>query len=493
MIKREQRTKSGLTELGLDVSSQSDVAITSAPLPLGNQRWQPVINAGEKVLEFDWPTLQIGTGEYQEGPTGVTVFRFGDRALGTVDVRGGAPGTVNTDYLRLGYERPQLDAVVFSGGSWYGLECTTAVATALKDENVRNGLWDDVALSVGAIVYDLGDKRLNEVYPDKTLAQAAFRAARPGKFPLGAHGAGRNTRSGGFFGCAAYSGQGGAFRQIGDIKVAAFAVVNSAGVVTNRNGEIVAGYRDPKWPKSVKTADLLAGVPASRKLGLNGVPEGSDYSNTTNSLVVTNQKLTHAELQRLAVQVHTSMARAIQPFATIGDGDVLYAVSTGEVVGEQDSNIAPSVFGGMNVGDLSAIASELMWDAILASVPDQPQAAEPSKSEHPQAKELEAYAGSYDFSPFVTLQISLRDDRLFALATGERAAYAIGKEEPVELRPVAAGQFVVPGRYPLTLTFEAPDRLIVNPGHWQQTGSRRAGEAAGDCWVKALRRSESAA
>ncbi|WP_292649096.1 P1 family peptidase [Mesorhizobium sp.] len=416
--------------------------------------------------------LQIGTGEYQEGPTGVTVFRFGKKVLGAVDVRGGAPGTVNTDYLRLGYERPELDAVVLSGGSSYGLECTTAVASALKDDNIRNGLWDNVALSVGAIIYDFGERRLNEVYPDKKLAQAAFQAARPGKFPLGAHGAGRFTRSGGFFGCAAYSGQGGAFRQIGEIKLATFVVANPAGVVTNRDGEIVAGYLDPNWPKLLKTTDLLAALPASHKHGWNGVPEGGDNKNTTISLVVTNQKLNCVELQRLAVQVHTSMARAIQPFATIGDGDVLYAVSTGEVVGEQESGVAPSIFGGMNVGDLAAIASELMWDAILASVPEQPRAAEPLQSEPPQANELLAFAGSYYFSPFVTLQIFIKDNRLFALATGERAVYAIGKEDPVELKPAIAGQFMVPGRYPLTFKFDGPDCLIVNPGHWQQIGTR---------------------
>ncbi|MER9965027.1 P1 family peptidase [Mesorhizobium sp. M0045] len=181
---------------------------------------------------------------------------------GAVDFRGGA---FNTDYLRLGYERPEHGAVVFSGGSWYGLECTTAVATGLKDDS---GLWGDIALSVGAIVYDLGDKRLNEVYPFKKLAKAAFRAAPSGKFPLGAHGAGRNTRSGGFFRCAAYSGQGGAFRQIGEVKVAAFAVVNCGGVVTNQDGEVVASYRDPKWPESLPAIAGQFVVPGRHPLTL---------------------------------------------------------------------------------------------------------------------------------------------------------------------------------------------------------------------------------
>ena len=93
---------------------------------------QPVLNAGDRKLEFDWPMLKIGTGEYAEGPTGVTVFRFALRVFGAVDVRGGGPGTVNTDYLRLGYALPEVDTVVFSGGSWYGLESTTAAATAAE-------------------------------------------------------------------------------------------------------------------------------------------------------------------------------------------------------------------------------------------------------------------------------------------------------------------------------------------------------------------------
>src|SRR5690349_13997001 len=141
---------------------------------------RPVLNDGAKVLQFDWPTIQVGTGEYEEGPTGVTVIRFAKRVHGAVDVRGGGPGTVNTDYLRIGYDVPELDAVVFSGGSFYGLESTTAVYTAMKDDGIRDGNWDNIAFAVGAIIYDLGDRRLNEIYPDKRLAQAAYRAARPG-------------------------------------------------------------------------------------------------------------------------------------------------------------------------------------------------------------------------------------------------------------------------------------------------------------------------
>lgn len=112
----------------------------------------PVTTPTGATLQFDWPMLSIGIGQYEEGPTGVTVFRFARKVMAAVDVRGGAPGTVNTDYLRHGYDKSELDAIVLSGGSWYGLESTTAVASALKDDGVRDGRWSNLALTAGAIV-----------------------------------------------------------------------------------------------------------------------------------------------------------------------------------------------------------------------------------------------------------------------------------------------------------------------------------------------------
>ncbi len=419
----------------------------------------PVVNAGEKLLQFDWPAVRIGTGEYEEGPTGVTVFHFPQHALAAVDVRGGGPGTVNTDWLRLGYDENALDTVVFSGGSWYGLENVTAVATALKDDGLRSGDWTNVALSVGAIIYDFGGRRLNEIYPDKRLAQAAFRAARPGVFPLGAQGAGRFAMSGGLFGCNAYSGQGGAFRQAGKLKIAAFVVVNALGVINTREGTVAACYRDAQWPSELRTSDLLHDYPASREPGWNG------RRNTTISLVVVNQKMTPAELQRLAVQVHSSMGRAIQPFSTQFDGDVLYAVSTGEIEGTPQQPFATL--------DVDVLADEVMWDAILASVPGQPA---PAKAEAaaagPDARTLQRYRGDYVFSPDVTLRISTAGGKLLAQAVGARNAYAITREAPTELQPTAPDAFSIPGRYPLRLQFTRGGELVINPGHWQQTGRR---------------------
>jgi L-aminopeptidase/D-esterase-like protein len=343
------------------------------------------------VLTFDWPAIEVGIGSYEEGPTGVTVIRFPRRVSLAVDVRGGGPGTVNTDLLRLGYSRPFGDAIVFSGGSAYGEETITTVATGLKDDGVRSGDFLDVAIVPGAIIYDFGGRRLNEIYPDKRLAQAALRAARPGLFPLGAQGAGRMAMQGSFFGCNAHSGQGGAFRQVGAVKIAAFTVVNAYGAVTDRGGRLVACNRGKSWGNLTMTSELLRNLPQSLKADWDAAaaasPDAGGTKNTTISLIVTNQKLDYASLQRLAVQVHTSMARAIQPFSTSEDGDTLYAASTQEVDGNE-----------LNPVTLTTIASEAMWDAVLASVPANAVSARPTeKPASVSADKLASYAGTYEF------------------------------------------------------------------------------------------------
>jgi L-aminopeptidase/D-esterase-like protein len=332
--------------------------VTDNSVPNDQSQLTPVVNQGGRELRLNWPMLRIGTAEYREGPTGVTVFRFGRKVLATMDVRG-EPITANAEYMRLGRDVPLYDAVVLSGGSAYGLESTTAVTTAMKDDQLRTGTLGDVSLVTGAIIYDLGDRRLNEVYPDKRLAQAAFRAATDSVFRVGSAGAGRMAETGWYFGLNAHSGEGGAYYDKGNVKIACFTINNAAGVVTDRKGLIKAGHLDPSWPAIRETAGLFDLVRSGASSGT-----GQPSQNTTISLVVTNQKLSFGDLQRLAIQVHTSMARGLQPYATQWDGDVLFAVSTGEVELPQDEKAR-----GALIAWLPAVASEVMWDAILSSVP----------------------------------------------------------------------------------------------------------------------------
>lgn len=438
-------------------------ALRAAP-PDDQSQLKPILNSGGRELKFNWPMLRIGTAEYKEGPTGVTVFSFDRPVLATYDVRG-EPGTANTEWLRLGKDRATVGAIVLSGGSFYGLESTTAVASAMKDDHVRTGTLGDVAHTTGAIIYDLGDRRLNEVYPDKRLAQAAYRAAQPGIFRVGSAGAGRMAKTGGIFGLEAHSGQGGAYFERGSLKIAAFTVNNALGAVTNRKGQIAAGYLDPAWPKGIETATLLNTV---RDHWTSGVLQTKPSGNTTISLVVVNQKLSFGDLQRLAIQVHTSMSRGLQPYATEYDGDVLFAVSTGEMdlpTNPKERQDAVTM--------LPIIASELMWDAILSSVPEQPKVAAPIPNKKPLP---EKHAGTYTFSRFVSVRVTARGGKLFAQATGERDAYAIKRDGAVELLPISESldKFTIASatRYPLVLDFST-GTLVINPGEWAQTSTKQ--------------------
>jgi L-aminopeptidase/D-esterase-like protein len=415
------------------------------------------------VLTFDWPAVEIGIGSYEEGPTGLTVFRFPQRVSAAVDVRGGAPGTINTDVLRLGYINRFVDAVVFAGGSDYGEEATTAVQTGLLDDGSHNGDWDKIAFAAGAIIYDFIDHRLNTIYPDKRLAQAAMRDLRTGVFPLGAQGAGRAATQGSLFDCGAYSGQGGAFRQIGDTKIAAFTVVNALGVVTDRQGRIVRCHRDPAWGNVVLTSELLAHVSAHRPAASSNGPS----KNTTISLVVTNRQMSIAQLQRLAVDVHSSMARGIQPIATPEDGDVLYAVSTQEVAGDDKS---------ISMDALYIAGGEVMWDAILASVPEQ-AAFNPPPAVALPADRLRALAGRYRFGRDAVVEISIQNGKAMLRALGQ--SYLDLKAEPVALTPMSPTGFYVESRYRTRIAFTLgadgkATAAILNPGHWAMHGDRIA-------------------
>ncbi len=224
-----------------------------------------------------------------------------------------------------------INAICFAGGSLYGLEASTGVAAELFKMRGYSINWMDIALVSGAIIFDYGT-RVNAIYPDKDLGRAAVRAARPGRFPMGARGAGRSATASHGAG-AELAGQGGAYRTNGLTKILAFVVVNAYGCIVDRTGKVVRGK---------PTGPVPGRVPRS--------------ANTTLSLVVTNQKLDRLQLQSVGRQVHASMARGIQPFHARWDGDVNYMVSTQDVANDDLDEVT-----------LGELASDAMWDAILQS------------------------------------------------------------------------------------------------------------------------------
>lgn len=302
---------------------------------------EPRIGADGPALDFHFPGLRVGVAEYDEGPTGCTVFSFPPAgAACSVDIRGGSPGVLgNFEWVH---------AICLAGGSLYGLEAATGVAAEIFAERNYGTDWTEIPLVSAAIIFDWGP-RDNAVYPDKALGRAAYRAAREGSFPLGARGAGCSASVGKTFGFdgAEASGQGAAFRQVGQTRVVVFTVVNAVGAIVDRDGRVVRGHLERG---TGARTPLLEGV----EQGLTAAAPG----NTTLTVVATNHTLERRPLQQLARQVHSSMSRAIQPFHALTDGDVLYAVTTAEVQDEHDPMM------------LSIVASELAWDAVLASVRD---------------------------------------------------------------------------------------------------------------------------
>lgn len=433
----------------------------------------PRVTFNGPALTFNFPGLRIGVAEYDEGPTGTTVFYFPDKVMGVVDVRGGAPGTIFTDSLRLGRRDRWIDGVVFSGGSAYALAAATGAAAALKPKIVRDGQWRKAAIFPGAIIYDIYGRRLSTVTPDEALGKAALNAAAEGRFPLGPRGAGRSAMQGFFFADARagwrdwpHSGQGGAFRQLGPTKIAVFTVVNALGAVVDRRGRVVrCSYAPaPKDCGSIEEAlarrlpQLASGSKAEESTGLS--------SNTTVTLVVTNQKLEVRELQRLAVQVHGSMARGIQPYSTMDDGDVLFAVTTQEV----DNPALPAM-------DLSTIASEVAWDAILASVPPQDPMG-PTARIKVSSADLDRLAGVYEFPSGARVTVKRDGTRLRTTLTGMGGLFFA--EGGNLLTPVAQQEFLIEGPRGDRVRFDTNrgrmTAMTLNPGQWAQVAKRVTGE-----------------
>ena len=247
-----------------------------------------------------------------------------------------------------------VDAVCLAGGSLYGLEAAAGVAAELLAQREYRTDWLQIPLVAGAIIFDWGP-RDNAVYPDKELGRAALRAAVPGVFPVGARGAGRSATAGKLFAYeeAEPAGQGGAFRAAAGTRVAVFTVVNAIGAIVDRNGNVVLGHYDRE------TGLRRALAPTVEERLAEGRPVRPPPGNTTLTVLVTDLALDARELRTLGRQVHASMARAIQPFHALEDGDVLFAISTGAV--ESDPLLDTTALG--------VVASEVAWDAVLSVVP----------------------------------------------------------------------------------------------------------------------------
>jgi L-aminopeptidase/D-esterase-like protein len=267
----------------------------------------------------------IKVGHYTDpaGVTGCTVVLCESGAVAGVDVRGGAPGTRETDLLRPEQTVQRIHAVLLTGGSAFGLDAAGGVMSHLEERGIGFRVGEVVVpIVVGAVLFDLliGDKTARPTAASGRQACDQASADPPGE---GSVGAGTGAIVGKLYGRerACKGGVGTASLRLPDgATVGALVVVNAVGsVVDPGTGTVVAGARGSDGQGFVGP-DAHLGLTAARTL---------PGANTTIGVVATDAPLDKAQATRLAQTAHDGLALAVRPAHTPFDGDTIFALSTG--------------------------------------------------------------------------------------------------------------------------------------------------------------------
>lgn len=271
--------------------------------------------------------LEVGHYTDLVNATGCTVVLCRGGASGGVDVRGGSPGTRETDLLQPMRRVDRVHAIVLSGGSAYGLDAASGVMQYLEEQGIGVRVVRAlVPIVASAILFDLG-LVTEKVRPGPDDGYAASQAAGSGPVAEGSVGAGTGATVGKVLGPerAVKGGIGGASLVLPDGNtVAALVAVNAVGdVVDHRTGQLLAGPRYPDRPGMESTVEALLGV--EQAATGDGAPP---LSNTTIGVVATDATLTKEESNWLARVSHDGLALAIRPCHTPRDGDTMFAMAT---------------------------------------------------------------------------------------------------------------------------------------------------------------------
>ncbi len=297
--------------------------------------------------------IKVGHFTHAERPTGCTVVLAEKGAVAGVDVRGGGPGTRETDLLRPEASVEKIHAVVLSGGSAYGLATADGVARYLEQKGVGFRVGGTVVPIVpAAILFDLnmGDPRIR---PDAASGFQAAEAASADPVQQGNVGAGAGATVGKLFGMerAMKGGLGSASIKLEDgLVVAALVAVNARGdVVDPEDGKLLAGARTEDGKN---LADTLQQI----REGI-AMPGPSPGENTTLGVVAANVDWTKAQATKVAQMAHDGLARAIRPAHMPFDGDTIFALGTGGQ--EADSDL---------LGRIGALAADVTAQAVATAV-----------------------------------------------------------------------------------------------------------------------------
>ena len=293
--------------------------------------------------------IQVGNAENLEAATGCTVVICEEGATAGVDVRGGAPGTRETDLLNPINLVQKVHAILLAGGSAFGLDAAAGVMQYLEERKIGFDVRvTRVPIVCGAVLFDLtlGDHRIR---PDREMGYRACLNAGTTPLRQGSVGAGTGASVGKIFGMerAMKGGLGSCALQVEGLQVGALVAVNCLGdVVDPLTGEKLAGPLSDDGRTVADTEEIMIRSFAEKKDLFSG--------NTTIGVVATNAALTKAQAAKLASMAQNGYARTMRPAHSMVDGDAIFTLATGSV--EADLSV---------VGLLSA---RVMERAVIAAV-----------------------------------------------------------------------------------------------------------------------------
>ena len=300
-----------------------------------------------KNLITDIPGIQVGHAEDNKIGTGVTIITGDKPFSAAVDVRGGGPGTRETDMLSLENSIGRADAIVLSGGSAFGLDACAEVQDLLRQDNKGYKVGKAVVpLVPGAVIFDLNinDKPhvniIGEYSPWRILANKAYKSLST-DFLLGSFGAGCGATTATLKGGQGSSSYSQTFLNGKEYVVGAIVVNNAVGnPLLNEGPHFLSA--------NLEIGDEFGGYGVSKDLYDNilrakRLPSSTEQnkifnnisSNTVIGVVATNAPLTRSNLKRLAIMAHDGIARSVSPSHTPMDGDTIFAITTCQNIKEQ--------------------------------------------------------------------------------------------------------------------------------------------------------------
>ncbi len=280
-----------------------------------------------EIIRFtEIPGVKVGHEQNMEAATGCTVIICEEGATAGEDVRGGAPGTRETDLLNPMNLVDKMHAVVLSGGSAFGLDASSGVMQYLEEKGVGFDVGVTKVPIVGsAVLFDLavGDYK---VRPDKEMGYRACLNSNNFEDEQGSVGAGTGAVVGKALGMeyAMKGGLGSHCVQVGELMVGAIVAVNCFGdVIDPSTGEILAGTLNEDKKSFADSEEILLRQYDHTKNAFLG--------NTTIGVIATNAACTKAEANKVASMAHNGYGRAMRPAHTMYDGDTIFALATGKV------------------------------------------------------------------------------------------------------------------------------------------------------------------